>query len=128
MDTAELTDGRLQVSGGKDEAVQQPLWLSDGSLAFVSDRESGWWNLWRETSPGHIKPTVTKDAEFGYPPWIFGYHTYAELPDGRWAILAVPLQACWQGLLCRQSCKEILCQGVKEHATKPSPPVQQDSG
>ncbi|KAK9833647.1 hypothetical protein WJX74_001712 [Apatococcus lobatus] len=85
------SDGSIQgsrkVSGGKDEAVQQPLWLSDGSLAFISDRESGWWNLWRETSPGHIQPVIKKDAEFGYPPWIFGYHTYAELPDGR--LLAV---------------------------------------
>ena len=90
------------MSGGKDEAVQQPLWLSDSSLAFISDRESGWWNLWRETSPGHIQAVIKKDAEFGYPPWIFGYHTYAELPDGRWVVASqhttCPLSSsrhCW---------------------------------
>ena len=75
----------MQVSGSKDEAVQQPLWLSDGSLAFISDRDFGWWNLWRETSPGTVKPILQKNAEFGYPPWVFGYHTYQQLSDGRYA-------------------------------------------
>ena len=36
-----------RVAGGPDELVLQPEWSPDGDLYFVSDRGSGWWNLYR---------------------------------------------------------------------------------
>ena len=39
-----LLHGARRLAGGRDEAVQQPLWSPDGRLHFISDR-SGWWNL-----------------------------------------------------------------------------------
>lgn len=81
------SDGSLsnerQVAGGKDESTLQPVWLSDNTLIFISDR-SGWWNLYKDQGPGkepwHI---LQVPAEFGSPSWVFGIQNYAALPDGR---------------------------------------------
>jgi dipeptidyl aminopeptidase/acylaminoacyl peptidase len=73
------SDGNLRdmrcIAGGRDEAVQQPLWSPDGALHFVSDR-SGWWNLyrWREGAAQALCPMA---AEFGQPHWNFGLATHA---------------------------------------------------
>lgn len=71
-------DGRLRgaqrIAGGRDEAVQQPLWSPDGRLHFVSDR-SGWWNLYR-WHDGHVQPLCPMPAEFGQPMWNLGLATY----------------------------------------------------
>jgi hypothetical protein len=37
-----------RVAGGPDESVFQPEWSPHGEFYFVSDRGSGWWNLYRE--------------------------------------------------------------------------------
>jgi hypothetical protein len=59
----------------------QPEWSPDGDLYFVSDRGSGWWNLYRERD-GAIESIAPMDAEFGRPQWQFGISTYAfELAD-----------------------------------------------
>ncbi len=75
-----LPDGTIgnarRVAGGPDESVFQPEWSPDGAFYFVSDRGSGWWNLWRERA-GAIEPLVAMDAEFGRPQWQFGMSTYA---------------------------------------------------
>lgn len=42
----------LQVAGGKDESVSQPLWAGS-SLYFVSDR-TDFWNIYTEESPGKV--------------------------------------------------------------------------
>jgi hypothetical protein len=46
-----LPDGTIgnprRVAGGPDESVFQPEWSPHGDLHFVSDRDSGWWNLYR---------------------------------------------------------------------------------
>ena len=39
----------LQVAGGKDESVTQPLWTPKNELMFISDR-TGWWNIYREVN------------------------------------------------------------------------------
>jgi dipeptidyl aminopeptidase/acylaminoacyl peptidase len=65
-----------RVAGGPDEALFQPEWSPDGELYFVSDRGSGWWNLYRERD-GVIEPMAPMDAEFGQPQWNFGMSTYA---------------------------------------------------
>jgi hypothetical protein len=44
--------------------VFQSEWSPDGDLYFVSDRVSGWWNLYRERD-GAIEPMAEVDAEFG---------------------------------------------------------------
>ncbi|HEY1862287.1 MAG TPA: prolyl oligopeptidase family serine peptidase, partial [Roseiarcus sp.] len=64
------------VAGGPDESVFQPEWSPDGDLYFVSDRGSGWWNLYRERD-GAIESMAPMDAEFGRPQWQFGMSTYA---------------------------------------------------
>ena len=95
-------DGSIQnphhVAGGLDEAVFQPEWSPDGELYFVSDRCSGWWNLYRERG-GAIESVAPMEAEFGQPQWNFGMSTYAfESPerlvccfirDGTWQLAQV---------------------------------------
>jgi dipeptidyl aminopeptidase/acylaminoacyl peptidase len=65
-----------RVAGGPDESVFQPQWSPDGDLYFVSDRGSGWWNLYRERG-GAIEPLAPMDAEFGQAQWNFAMSTYA---------------------------------------------------
>jgi len=75
-----LADGMVgnprQVAGGPDEALFQPEWSPDGDLYFISDRSSGWWNLYRERD-GAIEAIAPMDAEFGRAQWNFGMSTYA---------------------------------------------------
>ena len=60
-----LPDGTIvnarRVAGGPDELVFQPEWSPEGDLYFVSDRGSGWWNLYREHD-GAIEPMAEMDA------------------------------------------------------------------
>jgi dipeptidyl aminopeptidase/acylaminoacyl peptidase len=72
-------DGSLgkptHVAGGPDEALFQPQWSPAGELFFVSDRGSGWWNLYRARNGG-IEPVLPLEAEFGKPQWNFNMSTY----------------------------------------------------
>jgi dipeptidyl aminopeptidase/acylaminoacyl peptidase len=70
------------VAGGPGESVMEPRWLPDGTLHFISDR-TGWWNLYRWTPGGSVKPAVVLDAEIGVPGSALGTARYATLPDGR---------------------------------------------
>lgn len=78
-------DGSLgqprHIAGGRDIAVFQSAWATDGTLHFVAD-PTGWWNIfaWRNGTAVNQCP---RDAEFGLPLWQFGAATYAFLPDGR---------------------------------------------
>ncbi len=97
-----LPDGTIgnarRVAGGSDESVFQPEWSPDGNLYFVSDRGSGWWNLYRKRD-GAIEPFHAMDAEFGRPQWQFGMSTYAFesadrlmacfVRDGVWTLAAI---------------------------------------
>jgi dipeptidyl aminopeptidase/acylaminoacyl peptidase len=97
-----LPDGtvgnRRRVAGGPDESVFQPEWSPHGDLHFVSDRGSGWWNLYREHD-GAIEPMAEMDAEFGRPQWQFGMSTYAFesadrliscfVRDGVWTLVGI---------------------------------------
>lgn len=78
---AEVTpDGGLanprQIAGGETESIVQPEWSPDGVLYFISDR-SGWWNLYRLQTSGEIEAVCPKEAEFGFPQWIFAQSNYA---------------------------------------------------
>ena len=72
-------DGSLgkprHIAGGPDEALFQPQWSPAGELFFVSDRGSGWWNLYR-ASNGRVEPVLPMEAEFGKPQWNFNMSTY----------------------------------------------------
>ena len=97
-----LPDGTIgsarRVAGGPNESVFQPEWSPDGNLYFVSDRGSGWWNLYRERD-GAIEPMAEMDAEFGRPQWQFGMSTYAfesadrliacSVRDGVWTLVGI---------------------------------------
>ncbi len=92
-----IEDAR-RVAGGSGESVFQPEWSPDGDLYFVSDRGSGWWNLYRDRD-GAIEPLHAMDAEFGRPQWQFGMSTYAFesadrliasfVRDGVWTLAAI---------------------------------------
>ena len=69
-----------KVAGGKAEAVIQPVWSPGGTLYFLSDRK-GFWNLHRRNANGKVEPVLLMDAEFGYPPWVFGWNTCAIADD-----------------------------------------------
>jgi len=82
------SDGRPSVTesracaGGPTISLSQPQWGADGSLWFVSDQQSGWWNVWRcAPFPGvHPEPAdlVWKgEFECAGPQWVFGQSTYA---------------------------------------------------
>jgi dipeptidyl aminopeptidase/acylaminoacyl peptidase len=99
------SDGDIEharrVAGGPNESIFQPEWSPDGDLYFVSDRGSGWWNLYRERD-GAIESLAPMDAEFGRPQWQFGMSTYAFesadrliscfVRDGVWTLAAIDLQ------------------------------------
>ena len=92
----------VAVAGGEGESVIQPEWSPDGALYFLSDR-NGFWNLFRHTAVGGVESVVEAEAELGYPPWVFGWSTYAfasadvaycayHTPDG-WNLGRIDLRA-----------------------------------
>jgi dipeptidyl aminopeptidase/acylaminoacyl peptidase len=64
-----------------EESIWQPSWSPAGELFWASDR-SGWWNLERERA-GTRERVCPREAEFGWPQWIFGASSYGFLADGR---------------------------------------------
>ena len=88
------------VAGGpdKEEAPQQPRWTPDGRLVYISDQDTGWWNLWsasfgeEEEEEGKKKSSSSKKnvclcpmdgCEFGGPPWMLGMKSYQILADDK---------------------------------------------
>ncbi|MEJ7837780.1 MAG: prolyl oligopeptidase family serine peptidase [Thermomicrobiales bacterium] len=71
IDASGNLTGITIVAGGVEESIVQPRFLTDGRLAFVSDR-SGWWNLHVADADGTVTPLITRSAEFGFPQWQFG--------------------------------------------------------
>uniref|UniRef100_A0A2P2L024 Uncharacterized protein LOC105120651 isoform X3 n=1 Tax=Rhizophora mucronata TaxID=61149 RepID=A0A2P2L024_RHIMU len=59
------------------ESPTEPKWSSKGELFFITDRKSGFWNLykWIE-SANDIKLLYSLDAEFSRPLWVFGVNSY----------------------------------------------------
>ena len=67
-------------AGGATESVQQPAWLPDDTILYLSDR-TGYWNLHRLDSRGS-GVVLEEAAEYAGPPWQFGNRDYAVL-NGR---------------------------------------------
>jgi dipeptidyl aminopeptidase/acylaminoacyl peptidase len=80
-----ISNERLVAGRLDGESIVQPSWSPDGDLHFVSDR-TGWWNLYREEG-GAARPLCPREAEFGWPQWVFGMSSYGFLGDGRMACL-----------------------------------------
>ncbi|XP_047075738.1 acylamino-acid-releasing enzyme-like isoform X1 [Lolium rigidum] len=59
------------------EAPTEPKWSSKGELFFITDRQSGFWNIhkWDEQS-NVVVQVYSIDAEFSKPMWIFGVSSY----------------------------------------------------
>jgi len=68
------------IAGDTNESIFQPLWDTDGSIYFVSDREN-WWNIYRYDSSG-VNCVLKREAEFGLPQWVFGMSKYAVINTG----------------------------------------------
>ncbi|KAA8537709.1 hypothetical protein F0562_027301 [Nyssa sinensis] len=71
---------RICVAGGDHTLVEsptEPKWSPKGELFFITDRESGFWNLykWNE-SDNEVLPVYSLDAEFARPLWVFGMNSY----------------------------------------------------
>jgi dipeptidyl aminopeptidase/acylaminoacyl peptidase len=63
------------------ESIWQPEWSPGGDLHWASDR-TGWWNLEAEIG-GERRALCPREAEFGWPHWVFGGSSYAFLGDAR---------------------------------------------
>ncbi|GBG77526.1 hypothetical protein CBR_g23970 [Chara braunii] len=85
-------DKKICVAGKSEgllEAPTEPSWSPSGELFFVSDRGSGWWNLyrWIDSPPsssdggGFVEAVLAMEAEFSRPAWIFGNRSYTFAPD-----------------------------------------------
>jgi dipeptidyl aminopeptidase/acylaminoacyl peptidase len=87
-----------RVAGGSGEAVVQPEWSPDGTLWFVSDRDGGWWNLFRLDGDA-VRPVAPMPAEFARAQWVFGMSSYAFAGATR-AVCAYAENGLWRlGLL-----------------------------
>ncbi|KAL2652792.1 hypothetical protein R1flu_020920 [Riccia fluitans] len=64
------------IAGGDEDVVEapsEPRWSPAGELYFVSDRNNGWWNLYRwESTKNKVEPLYPLEAEFTRPLWTFG--------------------------------------------------------
>lgn len=74
-----LVDAKV-VAGGVKETIFQPQFSLEGELYFISDRHSGFSNLYRyrESRVEHLHPMA---ADFGWPQWVFNLSRYAFLED-----------------------------------------------
>ncbi|XP_034590034.1 dipeptidyl-peptidase 5 isoform X1 [Setaria viridis] len=74
---------RICIAGGDPALVEsptEPKWSAKGELFFITDRQSGFWNIykWDEQSNVVIQ-LYALDAEFSKPMWVFGASSYAFL-------------------------------------------------
>ena len=72
------------VAGGAQESVQQPYWLNNESLLYISDA-NGYWNLYRFDESG-IFCVLEEGADYAGPPWTFDSRTFTAV-DGEHVII-----------------------------------------
>nr|ABK25153.1 unknown [Picea sitchensis] len=72
---------RICIAGNDPNMIEsptEPKWSSQGELFFVTDRKSGFWNLYKWVeSTNEVKALYPLDAEFTRPSWVFGNSSYA---------------------------------------------------
>ncbi|KAL3514538.1 hypothetical protein ACH5RR_027255 [Cinchona calisaya] len=83
-DTGEMQK-RICVAGGNQmvvESLSEPKWSPQGELFFISDRETGFWNLYKWVeSTNQVVPVCHLDAEFAKPLWNFSMNSYDFIQD-----------------------------------------------
>lgn len=89
-DAGNLSDVSL-IAGSEHEAIEQPRWLDDDRITFLSDR-TGWSNhqiaqLGSSDSTG--TPVHDDPHEYGQPRWTPDQSSYDVLPDGRFVTTRV---------------------------------------
>ncbi|XP_048226702.1 uncharacterized protein LOC8260869 [Ricinus communis] len=59
------------------ESPTEPKWSSTGELFFITDRRSGFWNLYKWVeSVNEVQALYPLAAEFSRPLWVFGTNSY----------------------------------------------------
>uniref|UniRef100_A0A8I6Y5F6 Peptidase S9 prolyl oligopeptidase catalytic domain-containing protein n=1 Tax=Hordeum vulgare subsp. vulgare TaxID=112509 RepID=A0A8I6Y5F6_HORVV len=78
-ESGDLTE-RVCVAGNNPMLVEspaEPKWSPKGELFFVTDRGSGFWNIYKWVEhTNEVVPMYTLDAEFTRPLWVFGINSY----------------------------------------------------
>ncbi|KAK1302399.1 hypothetical protein QJS10_CPB12g01396 [Acorus calamus] len=68
------------VAGGNPSVVEsptEPKWSPQGELFFITDRGSGFWNLYKWVEhTNEVVAVYDMDAEFTKPFWVFGISSY----------------------------------------------------
>ncbi|KAL3732787.1 hypothetical protein ACJRO7_022328 [Eucalyptus globulus] len=82
---------RLCVAGHNPKHVEsptEPKWSPEGELFFITDRQNGFWNLykWIE-SADEVLPLCPLNAEFARPLWVFGMNSYEVIQSNEWKTL-----------------------------------------
>ncbi|XP_042409315.1 probable dipeptidyl-peptidase 5 isoform X2 [Zingiber officinale] len=71
---------RICVAGGDPTIVEsptEPKWSPKGELFFITDRGSGFWNLYKwDEKKNEVVAIYSLDAEFTKPLWVFGISSY----------------------------------------------------
>jgi dipeptidyl aminopeptidase/acylaminoacyl peptidase len=75
---AEGNLGKMRLVAGENESICQPKFAPDNTLYFSSDK-SNWWNLYCYHEDEKIEAICPKNAEFGFPHWVFGESIYGFL-------------------------------------------------
>ncbi|XP_073124184.1 dipeptidyl-peptidase 5 [Henckelia pumila] len=75
---------RICVAGGDPsilESPTEPKWSIEGELFFITDRSSGFWNIYKWVeSTNEVLPVYSLNAEFAKPLWVFGMSSYEFIP------------------------------------------------
>uniref|UniRef100_A0A0E0L9B2 Peptidase S9 prolyl oligopeptidase catalytic domain-containing protein n=1 Tax=Oryza punctata TaxID=4537 RepID=A0A0E0L9B2_ORYPU len=76
---------RVCVAGSNPMLVEsptEPKWSPKGELFFITDRGSGFWNIYKWVEhTNEVIPVYTLDAEFTRPLWVFGISSYGFLGE-----------------------------------------------
>ncbi|KAL2455143.1 alpha/beta-Hydrolases superfamily protein [Abeliophyllum distichum] len=71
---------RTCIAGGDPlivESPTEPKWSPEGELFFITDRKSGFWNIYKWVeSTNEVLPVYPLNAEFSRPLWVFGLNSY----------------------------------------------------
>lgn len=71
---------RICVADGDSDLVEsptEPKWSSQGELFFISDRRSGFWNIYKWVEQNkEVVAVYSLDAEFTRPMWVLGISSY----------------------------------------------------
>ncbi|GLJ48348.1 hypothetical protein SUGI_1020710 [Cryptomeria japonica] len=100
-------DKRVCIAGNDPNLIEsptEPKWSPQGELFFVTDRKTGFWNLykWIE-SKNEVQALYPLDAEFTRPAWDFGNSSYSFIKNkGHYNYIACTYRQkgrCYLGIL-----------------------------